>query len=461
MDATQLRKIPKMDQLLAAPALQGAIAALPRAMARNILQQELDDLRQGLLSGSLTELPPYSVLEQQLAGRLHAAAPFHLRPLINATGVVLHTNLGRAPLGEALSRHVAEVAAGYSNLEYRLEEGRRGSRFDHVEELLCRITGAEAALVVNNNASAVFLMLNTLAAGTSVAVSRGELVEIGGAFRVPEIMAQSGASLLEIGTTNKTRLSDYVNALDAGAGAILKVHTSNFKLIGFTEEATVEELAPLAEGSEVPLLYDVGSGFLVHPQGLGIYEGVYIPQLVPLCDVLCFSGDKLLGGPQAGILLGRKSMIAAMKKNHLSRMLRIDKLTLAALEAVLRWYLDEKQAVANIPTLSMLHAGQAELLERAQCLAAQLQPLCPKLTFIAEPCMDQPGGGSLPGVDLPGAAVAVGGMHPDVLEKRLRLGNPPVIGRISQNRYLLSLRTLMENDIPGLLAAFAALEAEA
>ncbi len=451
------KDLPNMNTLLHAPALQGSLSLLPHAMGREILRQELDTIRQELRTSAAEVAPTLDDLLPRLDAALRRASDYHHRPLINATGIVLHTNLGRAPLGEDFSRHIAALAQGYSNLEYRLEIGARGSRFDHVVDLLCRITGAEDALVVNNNAAAVFLMLNTLASGRSVAVSRGELVEIGGAFRVPEIMSQSGATLMEIGTTNKTRPADYLRALDSGAGAILKVHASNFKLLGFTEEATLQQLAPIAQAHQVPLLYDVGSGFLVRPESLNLHEGLYIPDLVPHCDVLCFSGDKLLGGPQAGILLGKRQHIRAMKQNHLSRMLRIDKLTLAALEAVLRWYLDEKAALTHIPTLSMLHASQTELLARAQSLAARLRPLCPNLAITAEPCLDEPGGGSLPGVTLDGAAVVLRGTSPDALEEALRLAPTPIITRIHRGALLLSLRTIAPQEEEALIATIAGL----
>ncbi len=460
MNQSELRKIPKMDQLLNRPAICRLCETLPRAMVRDVIQEELNALRRGLLSGEIKEVPDDGELEEQLCKRIEAAGRFRLRRVVNATGVVLHTNLGRAPLGDEIARHVAEVAAGYSDLEYRLDQGVRGSRYDHVEELLCRLTGAQAALVVNNNAAAVFLMLNTLARGKAVAISRGELVEIGGSFRIPEIMAQSGAELMEVGTTNKTRLSDYEAALEQGAEGILKVHASNFKVTGFTEEASVSQLAPLARQRGAFLLYDLGSGLLLRPEALGLHEGVYVPDVVRECDVVCFSGDKLLGGAQAGILLGKRELIEAMKKNHLNRMLRIDKLTLAALEAVLRWYLDERQAVERIPALRMLRAGQESLMERARGLAARLSACCPGLQFTAEPCMDEPGGGSLPAVELPGGAVAVEGMSPVALEKRLRANEPPIVGRISRNRMLFSLRTLLPGDEDALAAFFAALGGE-
>ncbi|MCC8156551.1 MAG: L-seryl-tRNA(Sec) selenium transferase [Oscillospiraceae bacterium] len=460
MKQDELRKIPKMDQLLERPALRALCMESPRGGVREAVRLYLDELRLGLCSGALEQLPSAEEMEAAVCTAVHAACRYHLRPLINATGVVLHTNLGRAPLGDEIARHVSDVAAGYSNLEYRLEQGERGSRYAHVEELLCGLTGAEAALVVNNNAAAVFLMLNTLAKGKAAAVSRGELVEIGGSFRIPEIMAQSGAALVEVGTTNKTRVSDYAAALEQGAEVLLKVHASNFKLTGFTEEASIAQLSALAQKYGAPLLYDLGSGFLIRPESVGLHDvgSIYVPDAVKLCDVVCFSGDKLVGGTQAGILLGRRELIERMKTNPLNRVLRIDKLTLAALEAVLRWYQDGKQTLEKIPTLRMLRAGQDTLLERARALAARLADCAPALCFSAESCLDEPGGGSLPAVTLPGGAVAVTGASPADLAARLRAGEPPVIGRIHRNRLLLSMRTLTADDEAALCSVFAALE---
>ena len=455
MDTTCLRQIPKMDKLLSTPEIQAAGAGLPRTLVREALQAGLDTLRSDLLQGAV--MPENTVLYAALAARVRDAGRFRLRPVINATGIVLHTNLGRAPLGSAISQHVAEIAAGYSNLEFDLQAGKRGSRYAHIEALLCKITGAEAALVVNNNAAAVFLMLDTLASGKRVAVSRGELVEIGGSFRVPEIMRRSGAELMEIGTTNKTHFYDYENAITAGAGALLKVHTSNFTIQGFTEEVPVDELAPLAHEREIPLLYDVGSGFLLPPSNPALRQrGVDIPAAVAAADVVCFSGDKLTGGGQAGILLGRSTYISAMKRNQVTRMLRTDKLTLAALEAVLRCCLDRETALKELPVYAMLEASSTELKDRAAVLE-QLLLDHTELAAEAVPCDDEPGGGSLPGVTLPGWAVAVRhkSLSANQLEQLLRQAETPIICRIHEGRVLLSVRTLLPGDEELLLAALA------
>ncbi len=461
MESEALKRIPKMDKLLARPAVVAEGDGRPHALVREAIREALDDLRDSLRAGN--PMPGEAELDALLTEEIRRKSGFRLKPVVNATGVVLHTNLGRAPLGREIAAHVAEVAAGYSNLEFDLEQGKRGTRYAHIEELLCRLTGAEAAFVVNNNAAAVFLMLNTLAKGKQVVISRGELVEIGGSFRVPEIMDQSGARLLETGTTNKTHLQDYQRALsDQGAEVILKVHSSNFKITGFTEQVSLEALRPLADGREALLLYDLGAGFLFPPEQLNLTEGIYVQRAVRYADVLCFSGDKLLGGAQAGILLGKRRYIEQMKRNQLTRMLRIDKLTLAALEGVLRWYTDSAQTKERIPVLRMLCCTEGELKERAFALAETLSAVCPGCAFEAEPCADEPGGGSLPEVQLPGWAVAVTSERRSAnwMEQFLRSGEIPIISRISHGKLLLAVRTLQSGDEGRIVAAFRGMEEE-
>lgn len=442
-----------MDKLLTLDRVRAAAENLPRAVVRGAIQNQLDQLRTRLAAGEA--MPDEASLEALLAEAVKDAGKWRLRRVINATGVVLHTNLGRAPLGGAVADHVARVASGYSTLEYNLSEGTRGSRYDLVERQLCRITGAEAAMVVNNNAAAVFLMLNTAASGKRVVVSRGELVEIGGAFRVPEIMKASGAVLCEIGTTNKTHPSDYRSALEAeDIGAVLKVHTSNFKIVGFSEEVGIDELRAIASERGVPLLYDLGAGFVVRPESLGLHDGVYVPDAVKRADVCCFSGDKLFGAGQAGILLGKAELIDRMKKNQLARMLRVDKMTLAALEAVLRLYEDAESAKSSVPVLKMLSAPIDELKKRAETLAESLTRTCAGLRFTPVPCQDEPGGGALPTVLLDGWAVAVEGASPDRLDAYLHGCDVPIVARISQNRLLISARTLTDGDEADIVNAF-------
>ncbi|HIY20961.1 MAG TPA: L-seryl-tRNA(Sec) selenium transferase [Candidatus Flavonifractor merdigallinarum] len=462
MDRQLLQQLPKMDVLLTHPALTAAQGELPYHALKEAARAQLDGLRQGILEGRITALPESGVLAQAVITQARAACRPHLRAVINATGVVLHTNLGRAPLGEEAARAVYEAARGYSNLEYNLDEGRRGSRFSHVDKLLCSLTGAEGALAVNNNAAAVFLMLSALAAGKKVAISRGELVEIGGSFRVPEIMARSGAHLIEVGTTNKTHLSDYRRAIEEqGAEILLKVHTSNFKLIGFTEEVSVEDLVALGREKGIPVFHDLGSGALFTDPALGVPDGPTVEDSVKAgADVVCFSGDKLLGGPQAGIAIGRKAYIETMKKNQFARVVRIDKLTLAALETTLRFYEDHALAAKRIPTLSMLGATREELRTRAEELAARFAEVLGERCAVSTAAdVGEVGGGSLPGVPLPTWVVELDpvGCSLDELEKALRGWETPIVGRIRREKYVLDPRTLTEADGEEILRALDAI----
>ncbi|MBU5435255.1 L-seryl-tRNA(Sec) selenium transferase [Pseudoflavonifractor sp. MSJ-37] len=462
MDRPLLRQLPKMDALLACPAFTAAREELPYFALRDAARAELDALRQGILDGSVEALPEPDALAAAAVVRARTACRPHLRRVINGTGVVLHTNLGRAPMGEAAAKAVYETALGYSDLEYDIDAGRRGSRFDHVEPLLRSLTGAEAALAVNNNAAAVFLMLSALAAGKKVAISRGELVEIGGSFRVPEIMARSGAELVEVGTTNKTHLSDYRRAVEEqGAQILLKVHTSNFKLIGFTEEVPLADLTALGRELGVPVLHDLGSGALFTDPALGVPEGPTVEDSVKAgADVVCFSGDKLLGGPQAGIAIGRKDLIGAMKRDQFARVVRIDKLGLAALEATLRAYQDHAYAAAHIPVLAMLGASPAELERQARLRAGELAArLGDRCVLSAVPDVGEVGGGSLPGVELPTWVVELrpARMSVAALEKALRSWEVPIVGRVSHDRCLLDPRTLSAADWADITAALDAI----
>ena len=465
MNNTLLRKIPKTDILLSQPAIRAACDSFPYELVKETVKDCTDALRRDILSGTVTSVPTAEELSRRVLEKLNSGDIYSLKRVINATGVVLHTNLGRAPLGRAAAEHIAAVASGYSNLEYDLEKGERGSRYDHVEKLLCDITGAEAAMVVNNNAGAVFLMLNTLCEGKKVAVSRGELVEIGGSFRVPEIMARSGAELVEVGTTNKTHPYDYANAIDEGASVLLKVHTSNFKMFGFTESVEIEELAEIAKEKNAMLLYDLGSGFLFPCENFGLHdEGHMVGKCLRAgADVICFSGDKLLGSAQAGILVGKKEYIERIKKNHLTRMLRIDKLSLAGLEYTLRYSTDPSLAIQSIPALGMLSRTEEECRKVAQILSERIKDAIPEAHTEVVHVQDEPGGGSLPGVLLDGAAVSLqlNWMGTEELEKALRRRSVPVIVRISRDNVLFSARTLMDGDIEEITAAVADVAAAA
>ncbi len=458
-----LRQIPKIDVLLARPELARVQEEMSRNGIKKIAQEYLQQLRQGILAETITELPAMEQIEQEILERVQNKAPFHLKRVINATGVVLHTNLGRAPLGKEAADRIAEVASGYCNLEYDIDAGCRGSRYSHVENLICEMTGAEAALVVNNNAAAVFLMLNTLCKGKKVAISRGELVEIGGSFRVPEIMEQSGADLVEIGTTNKTHAQDYEDAVtEREASVLLKVHTSNFSIIGFTESVSIQALSNIAKEHDSLLLYDIGSCLPFPAEYIGIHQGHTAKQaLQEGADVVCFSGDKLMGSSQAGILVGRKALIEKMKKNHLTRMLRVDKLSLAALEVTLRNSLDPKEAVQKVPIVRMLGMSRAEAQEKAQTLQAMLIPEMPSFHVDTVLTEDEVGGGSLPGVMLPSCAVAVSSekLRTNEIEEYLRLRSKvTIITRIWKDRVIISPRTLCEGDEKEIMQAFRDLE---
>lgn len=450
-----LRALPKMDVLLSHPTLLAARERVPYTLVRQAARDKLEKVRQAVLAGAA--VPPVDTLASEIAAAAQAMGRPGLKRVINATGVVLHTNLGRAPLACQAAEAVREAAEGYSNLEYDLDNACRGSRHSHVEALLCSLTGAEAAMAVNNNAAAVFLMLSALATGKGVAVSRGELVEIGGAFRVPEIMASSGAVLREVGTTNKTRRSDYERAIFSGeAQALLKVHTSNYQIVGFTEDTPLSQLSELAVAHNVPLLCDLGSCVLSPASLPNLPAPSAAAALADGADVVCFSGDKLLGGPQAGIVLGKKQYIDAMKRHPLARVVRIDKLSLAALEATLLLLRDTEGARETLPVLSMLNACPEDLRTRAERLAAGLrEALGDDYAVSVLPCAGQVGGGSMPNEELPGfcAAVTAGPGVPEGLEAAFRRHTVPILCRIHHGALLLDVRTLRAEDEAEILRA--------
>jgi L-seryl-tRNA(Ser) seleniumtransferase len=449
------RRIPAVDHLIASPDFQGLVEGAGRARVVDMLRAVQADLR---ARGGDPADPPADAAwyAAAVSARLEASDRSSLRRVINATGVVLHTNLGRAPLADAARRAVAE-AAGYATLEFDLETGSRGSRHDHCIGLLRELTGAEAALVVNNNAAAVVLALNTLAVGAEVVVSRGELVEIGGSFRIPEIMERSGARMREVGATNRTHLRDYQSAMGPDTGLLLKVHRSNFRVEGFTSEVAVEELSAAARAASVPLVHDLGSGALLDLTEIGLPpEPTARSALDAGADVLTLSGDKLLGGPQAGILLGRADLIERMRDNPLCRALRCDKLTLAALEATLALYRDPARARAEIPVLRMLGASGETLSRRAGELAERLGELGVRASTTAG--ASAVGGGAYPGVELPTTLVAVapGTEGADALAGRLRSADTCVVARVRDGTLLLDPRTVAAGEEDALVAAVAA-----
>jgi len=454
----KLRQIPKVDQILSEEAIRPYLERFSKKLVLKSIRRSLDEVRSDLKEGKLQELSREALLGRILENLKHDTRP-SLRRVINATGVILHTNLGRAPLCERALDRLLEVGRFYSNLEYDLKEGRRGHRYAHVEELLKELTGAEAAAVVNNNAGAVLLVLNTLAEGKEVIVSRGELVEIGGSFRIPEVMSKSGAILKEVGTTNRTHLYDYERAIGPDTALLLKVHTSNYKILGFTSEVSLEELVSLGRRYNLLVVIDLGSGLLLDLSAWGLRDEPTVKGALQAgADVVTFSGDKLLGGPQAGIILGRKDLIELIRKNPLSRALRVDKLTLSALEGTLLTYLDEKRAFEEIPHLRMITSSLQELKKRAlkfKRLITRMTPPGLKVQIVQE--RSKIGGGSFPLSELPSWALAIRHDHIEVekIEKKLRQWNPPIIVRISEGYLLMDMRTLFEEDLPIIAEALA------
>lgn len=371
--------------------------------------------------------------------------------VVNATGIIIHTNLGRSILPGSSLQRLMQAGGCYSNLEFNLDTGRRGSRYSHVEELLCELTGAEAALVVNNNAAAVLIALEALALGKEAVVSRGQLVEIGGSFRIPDIMTRSGTRLVEVGTTNRTHLRDYENAITSETGVLLRVHCSNYRIVGFTGEVSNADLAQLGKARGIPVMEDLGSGCFVDLSKFGLAKEPTVQEVVASgIDIVTFSGDKLLGGPQAGIIVGKKHLIDQIKENPLNRALRIDKLTLASLESVLRLYLDEVNALQEIPTLRMIAVPESVVEQRARHLLSRCQAeLGTSCSFATINVQSQVGGGAMPGQNLASWAVAVqpSDMKISQFEQRLRHAPVPVIGRIANDRLLLDLRTVAEDEL--------------
>ena len=465
--ATLLRQLPSVDELLRHSRLQPLVTPLPRPWAAAVLRRTLTGQRQRLSACPREELPSHldqEALFRELEQALKAAARPSLCRVVNATGVIIHTNLGRSPLAAAAQEQLLQVAAHYSNLEYDLARGERGSRQEHLEGLLQELTGAQAALVVNNNAAAVLLALNTLARGREVIISRGQLVEIGGSFRLPEIMAVSGALLREVGTTNKTYLHDYERAITSETAVLLRVHPSNFRILGFTREVSLPELVALGRSYDLPVLEDLGSGCLLDLSRYGLEKEPTVQEtLAAGADLVLFSGDKLLGGPQAGLALGSREVVARLRQNPLTRALRPDKLTLAALEATLRLYLEEPQAVAALPTLKMLTRPVAALARQARALARVMRRRWgPRLKVEVRPSEARVGGGALPQASLPSRALALElpPLAPHQLESRLRQAQPPVIARVEQGSLLLDLRTILPEDQGALLAALEGVLAE-
>ena len=449
-----LRKIPKVDDLLRDAAWQ-KLAGYPTEWAKEHLRDVLEGLRSAIRTGSVREIPPAQAIIEEARRRTARSLKPALTKVVNGTGVIIHTNLGRSPLAASAIARAVAVASGYSNLEYDLSEGKRGDRYSHCLSLLSRLTGAEAALVVNNNAAAVLLTLDTLASGREVIISRGELIEIGGAFRIPEVMERSGAVLREVGTTNRTFIEDYERAISERTALIMKAHTSNYRIRGFVHETGSDEIAALAASRRIPFYFDGGSGLLSEP---GAFTGLGEPLVLveaPRADVLSFSGDKLLGGPQAGIILGRAGLIEAMKKNPLTRALRPDKFTLSALEGTLLIYSDKDRARREIPVLRMLHESEAAVKKRAVRAARQVRKASPHVAVEVVRMSSEVGGGSLPDVSIPSYGLSLLPRRTSVerFEGRMRALDVPLIARIEKGRVLIDMRTVQEEDEPYLLLA--------
>jgi L-seryl-tRNA(Ser) seleniumtransferase len=460
--AAALRALPSVDQLLRRLAERRETAGIPRARLTELVRDVLDVERRRLAAGQ-GKPADAETLEARVLEPVTRAGLFSLRPVINATGVVLHTNLGRALLSPLALERLARVAGEYSNLELDVATKERGSRYAHVEGLLRRLTGAEDALVVNNNAAAVLLALESVAHGREVIVSRGELIEIGGEFRIPDIMLRSGAVLREVGATNRTHLRDYTEAIGPQTALLLKVHTSNYRVVGFTADVSSRELVELGRQRGLPVMEDLGSGCLIDLRPYGFPHEPTVQEVVASgVDLVSFSGDKLLGGPQAGIIVGRRELVARLKKNPWNRALRIDKLTLAALEATLYAY-DAGQAPETIPTLRLLTEPLAGVRRRAGRVLSRLPAeVRHRLGATVVEDRAQVGGGALPTVELPSAALAVG-RTPEAartLDVALRAGDPPVIGRIVDDRLLLDCRTLLASQVAAMAAALIRASAE-
>jgi L-seryl-tRNA(Ser) seleniumtransferase len=454
-EASKLRGLPSVDKILSAGRIERLLETVPRVIVVGSARSILDSTRDRVRAGGA--VPGFEEIVEAVAGEAAKRFVPTMRGAINASGVILHTGLGRAALPESARMAIDEVARGHSTLEIDLETGRRGHRIDHLEWLLTTITGAEAAFAVNNNAAAVMLALNALAKGKEVVISRGELVEIGGSFRMPDVIAASGAKMVEVGTTNKVHLSDYEKAISKKAGAIVKVHQSNFAIVGFTEEVPLANLAGFCRKAGLPVMHDLGSGALVDFSEFGLpKEPMPQESLAAGADVVCFSCDKLMGGPQGGALVGRKALIDKMRSNPLARVVRLDKLAVAGIEATLREFLKPDGAIRAIPVLRMIARGLESIERDAKELCAKLADSCARAAdFDVVDGHSTVGGGSMAGYEIPTKLVRIRPqkMSVDDLSRALRVGDPPVIARIADDAVLLDPRTLLEGELDRVAAA--------
>ena len=446
------RNIPKVDVILEKPEIIKLIEQYHRDVVVDAIREEIDKLRSFIKENNDIDLIEEKInnLVENITSNVKKVYSYNLRKVINGTGTILHTNLGRAIISKKHADYLSDVVTSYSNLEYNLEEGKRGERYSHFEKLICKITGAESAMAVNNNAAAVMLVLSSMAENKEVIVSRGELVEVGGKFRIPDVMKSSNAHLVEIGTTNKTHREDYEDAITENTGALLKVHTSNFKILGFTESVSIDELCKLGREKDIPVIEDIGSGVLVDLSKYGLeYEPTVQDSIKAGVDIVSFSGDKLLGGPQAGIIVGKKKYIDKMKKNPLTRAFRIDKFTATILEMIFHEYLNEEDAIKNIPVLSLITKDIKEIEGSANKLYEKLSDIKDVANVEIEDTLSQIGGGSLPTERIKSKCVTImpKNISTAALEERLRLGENPVVGRISDDKLILDMRTVLEDEI--------------
>ena len=447
MSKQLLSQIPAINKILLLDEVKSLIQEYSEVAVKSAIKNYIDEIKQEILNEELHEVPSLEKIVEVVTQIVKSEDKNSLRRIINATGTILHTNLGRSLLSQKIKENIESVAFNYSNLEFDIDNKKRGSRYVHLIDIIKKLTGAEDVLVVNNNAAAVLLTLNTLVKDKEIVVSRGELVEIGGAFRIPEIIKLSGGTPVEVGTTNKTHLKDYENAITDNTGALLKVHTSNYKIVGFTKEVSNEEISYLARENELVSINDLGSGQFVDFSKYGLpYEPTVKEVLESGIDIVTFSGDKLLGGPQAGIIVGKKEYIEQMKKNQLTRALRVDKMTLAALEATLKLYLDEKEALEHIPTLHMISLSKERLFAKAEVLKTRLSDLDFKITVAEDKA--EVGGGSYPASYLESVVVKL--EHPRLsatdIERRLLEVEIPIITRIKDNELIFDTRTLRTRE---------------
>lgn len=448
------KMLPSVDEVLSQKEIEELIKKYPRSIVLESIREVIDINRKTIVAiKTEEEAEKFSLTMEKVIEETEKKArdnyALSLKKVINGTGTVLHTNLGRSLISEKIKDEIWTAASRYSNLEYDLEKGERGSRYVHLTDMIKRLTGAEDVLVVNNNAAAVMLVLSTMAKGGEAIVSRGELVEVGGSFRIPSVMALSGADLVEIGATNKTHLKDYEEAITENTRALMKVHTSNYRIMGFTESISVAELVELGKKYDLPVIEDLGSGVFIDLSKYGLeYEPTVLDSIHRGADIVTFSGDKMLGGAQAGIIVGKKKYISAMKKNQLTRALRVDKLTICALEATLRMYLDEEEAVKNIPTLNMITMPMEELERKANLLYAEIEKLNLDADVHIEECLSQVGGGSMPLETMKsrGIAITPNNMNVSTLERKLRLSDSHIIARVYDNKYVLDVRTIFEDE---------------